>query len=67
MLKDRHRQPQVWHVSGLTGAAHLAKSCVLHCDLAEEKVHIVPVLNSVEEMRLCGEERRERRKREKDM
>lgn len=33
---------------------HLAQSGVLHCDLAEEKVHVVAVLDGVEEMGLCG-------------
>lgn len=39
---------------GLRWAPHLAKSGVLHCDLTEEKVHVVPVLNSMEEMGLYG-------------
>ncbi len=45
-----HHKPQVWPET----LPHLAKSGVLHCDLAEEKVHIVPVFNSMEEMGLCG-------------
>lgn len=32
---------------------HLPESGVLDCDLAEEEVHIVPVLDSMEEMGFC--------------
>lgn len=54
ILRYKHCKPQVLCMSGLNQVPHLAESGVLHCYLAEEKVHIVPVLNSVEEMGLCG-------------
>ena len=48
--------PQTTRVSGLK--PHLAKSGVLHCDLTQEEVHVVPILNSVQEMGLCGRQER---------
>lgn len=57
-----------WRAPALKRAPHLAKSGVLHCDLAEEEVHIVPVLDGVEEMGLCGRREEEEEKiRDKHM
>ena len=47
-------KPQLWRAPGLKPVPHLAERGVLHGDLAEEEVHVVPVLDGVEEMGLCG-------------
>lgn len=38
-------------------APHLAQGGVLHCNLAEEKVDVVPVLDGMEKMGFCRTQR----------
>lgn len=55
---DAQHKTSLGHVSGLNHLPHLAKSGVLHCDLAEEKVYIVPILNCMEKMGFFGDEKK---------
>lgn len=34
---------------------HLAQGCIFHCDLTQEKVDVVTIVNGVQEVRLCRE------------